>query len=133
MPTRMDAAYPDAPAQNRFFLKKPALASQNSAAAGDRCRRNLLAYTSRNSASFDLAKMAKNSSNVSALTPAILSSSSAFWRGLRSAATTFSAPSSAMSSTLQPPDVSIRIVSLVPLAPMSSSSASMRGSSHATL
>ena len=61
-----------------------------------------------------------------------LSSSSAFWRGLRSPATTLCVPSSSMSSTLQPADVSIRMVSLFS-AWMFSISQSRRGSSQDTL
>ena len=123
------AAKPEAPDQNTF-LKKWWFTSQNSAAGADRCGRRRVAYSSRKSASLDLANSWKNCSYSSSRMHTSLSSSSAFCRGFRSAATIFLGPSSSMSSTLQPPVVSMSMTSS---GRMSSSSASMRGSSHATL
>ena len=124
------AATPEEPDHIRF-LKKSLLSSQYCAAKGCRCflRRG---KTSQNSAWLLLAKIWKNSSKFSSRMAAHLRSSSAFWRGFRSPPTTCAGFSSSMSSTLQPPEVSIRMVSLF-FSCRSSSSQSTRGSSQDTL
>jgi len=124
------AAKPEAPDHMTFLKKAAPFSSQNPRANSPSLGRITEGYSSRKSAWLLEANSWKNCSCVSVLMHAIFSSRSAFWRGLRSAATTRLAPSSAMSSTLQPPLVSMRMVSL----PVKfSSSQSTRGSSQLTL
>eukprot|EP00967_Tisochrysis_lutea_P004583 scaffold5420_cov27-Tisochrysis_lutea.AAC.2 len=110
--------------------KKDACASQWAAADWERSGRNCFRYTSSKSARFEQANSWKNCSWLRALAAASLSSSRAFWAGLRSTATMCSGPSRRRSRTLHPPVVSTSSRSW---PPSESSWPSTLGSSHATL